>query len=328
MFRLPSFSCFSLMAVCAMFASPSSAAVAYIQNCCNHPSTVSVLDTASGHQTAQWTVGSDAFQAVFSPDGKTAYVSGAVSESVTVVEVSNGYVLATLPVGYQISWMAITPDGRTLFAQSYDYAYVSHIVEIDTVTNTLLRAVEFAAVLSPMVVSPDGKKLYVDSTFSSKPGLLVLDTVFLTVQANIPVGPANGLAISPDGRFVYVANLGLSDPYSPNVAVVDTATGTVTANIPIDIKLNPGEVGISPDGSTLWVSEFPLYNNVAPVIVVISTATNQVEDQFTLPGKRVRGPSCSRRMERWRGLSLEDRPSTKLWWPHGRQSRKSTRWVL
>jgi len=281
--------CYSVVSLCAIWASPASASVAYIQNCCNHPSTVSVIDTASGLQKAQWTVGADAIQALFSPDGRLAYVSGSVSESVTVVQVATGEVLATIPVGYQISWMAITPDGRTLFAQSYDYAYVSHIVEIDTVTNTVERAVQFNAALSPMVVSPNGKYLYTVSTFSAQPGLLVLDTVFLMVHATIPIGAANGLAISPDGSHVYVPNLGGSGPYSPNVAVVDTSTNTVTATIPLDTKLNPSLTQISPDGSTLWVSEFPLYNNVAPVVVVIATPTNQVAGQFTLPGKSVPG---------------------------------------
>jgi YVTN family beta-propeller protein len=282
--------CHSLLTLGAIFANPLGASVAYIQNCCNHPSTVSVIDTATGRQKTLWTVGKDANQVVFSPDGELAYVSNTVSKSVTVVEVATGNVVTTIPVDYQITYLAITPDGRTLFAQSYDYAYVSHIVEIDTITNTVTRAAQFNAVLSTMVVSPNGKHLYTDSYFSSNPGLLVLDTVFLNIQDTIPMGAANGLAISPDGRYVYVANLGGSPgPYTPNVAVVDTSINTVTATIPLDTKLNPGPVQISPDGSRLWESEFPLYNYVAPPVVVISTATNQVEGQFTLPGKKVPG---------------------------------------
>jgi len=126
----------------ASVGSPVRASVAYVLNCCNHPSTVSVVDTASSRQTGQWSVGTDAFAAVFSPDGSTAYISSEVSESVSVVQVSTGNVLATIPTGYQVTWMAITPDGSKLFAQSYDYAYESHIIAINTATNTVINTAD------------------------------------------------------------------------------------------------------------------------------------------------------------------------------------------
>jgi YVTN family beta-propeller protein len=266
--------CYALVTFTAMCGMPLCASVAYIVNCCNHPSTVSVIDTATGHQTAQWSVGTDAFAAVFSPDGLTAYISNEVSESVSVIEVATGYTLATIPTGYQISWMAITADGSKLFAESYDYAYESHIVEIDTVTNRVIQAAGFAAFLGPMVVTPDGSRLYVNSSFSAQPGLLAIDTLTLAVKATIPMGAANGIAITPDGHYVYAPNLGTGQPYDPGVAVVDTSTNTVTATIPLKTKLNPGLVQVSPDGSMVWVAEFPLYNNVSPAVEVIATSSN------------------------------------------------------
>lgn len=275
---------------------PLRASVAYIVNCCNHPSTVSVFDAASGRQTAQWTVGSGASAAVFSPNGSLAYVANTVSESVSVIEVATGATLATIPVGYQISWLAIAGATHRLYAESYDYAYESHIVIIDTITNTVLQATEFAAFLGPMVLTPDGRKLYVNSSFSAAPGLLAIDALSLAVTATIPMGATNGLAISPDGRYVYAPNLGSGQPYNPAVAVVDTSTNTVTATIPLATNLNPGPVQVSPDGSMVWVSEFPLYENVKPVIVVIAASTNQIVGEITLlaqniPGTIVFGPS-------------------------------------
>jgi YVTN family beta-propeller protein len=296
--RIPSL-CFSLLASLAACANVVHASVAYIVNCCNHPSTVSVVHASTGEQTKQWTVGTGAFATVFSPDGGTAYISNEVSESVTVMEVASGYTLATIPVGYQIEWIAITPDGRKLFAESYDYAYESHIVSIDTVTNTVIQTAGFAAYLGPMVVSPDGRRLYVNSSFSAEPGLLAIDTDFLTVKATVPMGASNGVAITPDGRFVYVPNLGTGQPYSPSVAIVDTSTNKVTGSIPLATNLNPGFVQVSPDGSTVWVSEFPLYNNVSPAVIVISTATNKIAGQVTLlkkatPGAIVFSPDGAR----------------------------------
>ena len=156
-------------------------------------------------------------------------------------------------------------------------------------TNTVIQATGYAALLGPMAISPDGKTIYVDSAFSATPGLLVIDAQGLFVRTTIPMGAANGLSITPDGKYVYVPNLGNGEPYSPGVAVVDTSNNTVTATIPLNNRLNPGYAQISPDGSLLYVSEFPLYTTVAPVVVVISTATNQITGQITLIGKQSPG---------------------------------------
>jgi YVTN family beta-propeller protein len=277
--------CYCLVTLATMFGSHLHASVAYIVNCCNNPSTVTVVDTASGQPRQAWTVGEDATAAVFSPDGATAYISDTISESVTVIDAATGATLATIPVGYQISSLAVSASLHRLFAVSYDYAYVSHIVSIDTITNTVLQATEFAAFLGPMVVSPDGRKIYINSSFSAQPGVLVVDAAFLNLTATIPMGAANGIAISPDGRFVYVPNLGSGQPYNPNVAVIDTATNLVTATVPLDTHETPGPAQVSPDGSMLWVSEFPLYTTFTAAVAVISTVTNRIVGSFTLLAK-------------------------------------------
>lgn len=229
---------YSSVTLFAMCVTPAQASVAYIVNCCNNPSTVSVFSTATGRQKAQWTVGNGAADVVFSPNGSIAYISNSVSESVTVVRVSTGATLATIPIGYGISRMAITPDGSKLFAESYDYAYESHLVAIDTVTLAVTQKVGFAAFLGPMAISPDGKTLYVTSLFSAQPGLLVLDTAFLTVKTTVPIVTAVSVAVTPDGKFAYVPNFGAGNPYNPNVAVVDTSSNAVVATITLNADLN------------------------------------------------------------------------------------------
>jgi YVTN family beta-propeller protein len=295
-FSLGSYILVTLFAMCM---SPLQASVAYIANCCNNPSTVSVFHTASGRQTAQWTVGTGAADVVFSPNGAIAYISNSVSESVTVVTVRTGTTLATIPVGYGISRMVITPDGSKLFAESYDYAYESHLVAIDTVTLAVSQSVGFAAFLGRLAVSPEGKTLYVTSLFSAQPGLLVLDTAFLTVKTTVPIATGVSVAVTPDGKFAYVPNFGAGIPYNPNVAVVDTSSNAVVATITLNANLNPELIQISPDGSMAWVGEAALYNTVSPVITVIQTSTNQVVGSITLlakasPGAMVFSPDGTR----------------------------------
>ena len=271
--------CFSLVTLCAL--TPARASVAYVVNCCQHSSTVSVFATSSNRQTAQWKVGAGAFAAVFSPDGSTAYVSNEGSQSVTVVEVASGATVATIPVGYAIEWMVISKDGGKLYAQSYDYAYESHVVSIDTATNTVSQVLGIAAYLSPMALTPDGATLYAYSSMGNPPGLLVIDTSTLTVTTTVPINGV-AVAVTPDGKFAYVLDFA-------SIAVMDTATNAVVATIPLDPSLSGTFIQISPDGSMAWVSESPHAGHVSPAITVIQTATNQVTGSMGLLRKATPG---------------------------------------
>jgi YVTN family beta-propeller protein len=75
------------------------------------------------------------------------------------------------------------------------------------------------------ITPPDGTKIYVSSEASN--AVMVIDGLSNTVTATIPVdiGPV-GLAITPDGSRVYVANFQTATPpYTPGstVSVIDTA---------------------------------------------------------------------------------------------------------
>lgn len=77
----------------------------------------------------------------------------------------------------------------------------------------------------------------------------VIDTATNKVTATVPVGADSyGIAISPDGRQVYVANSG-----SANVTVISTSTSTVTATVPVGA--GPRQIAFSPDGSTAYVDD-------------------------------------------------------------------------
>ncbi|MCP5504781.1 MAG: YncE family protein [Chlamydiales bacterium] len=88
--------------------------------------------------------------------------------------------------------------------------------------------------------------------------LSVIDTATNTNIADIPVGPANttrGLAISPDGLFVYVGSPTLNE-----VVIVDTTTNSVSGSIP---ATNPFGIAVSPDGAFLYVVQNIPGNSVA-----------------------------------------------------------------
>jgi len=82
----------------------------------------------------------------------------------------------------------------------------------------------------------------------------------------VRVGAApGGIAVTPDGSRVYVANAG-----DHTVSVIDTASHTVTATIGAAFG-NPTGVAVTPDGSRVYVA-----NQQSGSVSVINTRTNTV----------------------------------------------------
>jgi YVTN family beta-propeller protein len=92
----------------------------------------------------------------------------------------------------------------------------------------------------------------------------VIDTAANTVEAaTIPVGTSpRGVAITPDGKHAYIANL-----ISNAVSVIDTAMKAAT----IPVGDDPFLVAVAPDGKHAYVTNLTS-NNVS----VIDTASDTV----------------------------------------------------
>jgi YVTN family beta-propeller protein len=107
--------------------------------------------------------------------------------------------------------------------------------------------------------------------------LSVIDTASNTVVGTpIPVGNApyaGAVAVTPDGKHVYVVNTNTN-----TVSVIDTASNMVVGT-PIPVGNAPAAVAVAPDGKHGYVTN-TLSNNVS----VIDTATNTVEPTVIMVG--------------------------------------------
>jgi len=135
-----------------------------------------------------------------------------------------------------------------------------------------------AALLRGVAVHPDDSRVYVVDGFS---GVLMIDTATNeTIGRPITVGDdPEGVAVSPDGRHVYVTNAG-----SDSVSVIDTETNTtigspITVNDDPDDPHGPDGVAVSPDARHVYVTNFDsLY------VSVIDTKTNTIVGTINVGG--------------------------------------------
>ncbi|MFI6585638.1 beta-propeller fold lactonase family protein [Embleya sp. NPDC050493] len=155
------------------------------------------------------------------------------------------------------------------------------------VTPTVIATVPVGAGPNFVAVSPDGSHAYVTNAGGGGgPGgpagttVTVVDTATNTATGAITVGSGpQGIAVTPDGSRLYVANGG-----SGSVSVIDTATNTVTSTV---TGFNaPYDVAVTPDGTEVYVSDTTFPNGT---VKAISTATNTVTASITLGSPFQRG---------------------------------------
>lgn len=232
---------------------------AYVTN--SGSNTVSVIATATNSVVATVPVGTNPEGVAVTPDGGFVYVGNQGSGSISVIATATNAVVATIAVGGMPLLVAITPDGAHVYVASQ----VSNTVSvIATATNTVVATIPVSSAPTGLAIAPDGAHAYV----SVPPGAVaVIATATNTVVASIPLQEAFGLAVTPDGAFLYAARFCEPPCGAGSVTVVATATNSVVADVGVGV--NPYRVAITPDGAFAYVT------NIGSVSV-IATATHSV----------------------------------------------------
>jgi YVTN family beta-propeller protein len=131
----------------------------------------------------------------------------------------------------------------------------------------VLSSALVALLLAPPVSLARARDAYVANYDSES--VSVIDTQTKQVVGSpIPVSKyPQAIAITPDGRFAYVADGGVSEP---GVSVIDTQTNQVVGS-PIPVGEFPHAMAITPDGRFAYVA-----NSLSESVSVIDTQTRQV----------------------------------------------------
>src|SRR5947208_6861576 len=115
---------------------------------------------------------------------------------------------------------------------------------LDTDTHRLQGTIPVPQGPHGMVMTPDGRKVYVSSDGAST--VSVIDTQTDKIVRSIEVGPnPHGLAIAPDGRQVLVGAFG-----THQVLLLDTSTDQIVQRLPVPM---PHNSVLSPDGHMAYV---------------------------------------------------------------------------
>lgn len=188
----------------------------------------------------------------------------------------------TIPAGSFPESMVFSPDGRKVYVTNRNSRSVSMISTATnyTITTTILDAAE---PVQGIAASPDGRRVYAANGAS---GIRVLDAAKLTVVDTFPVNAGGGtqpnplgLAISPDGKLLYV-----SDNHDGGaVTVLDSVSGNVVASLVPGAGATPLGVAPSPDGTRAYIAV------AGPnELVVFDPYTNSVVDTIAV-GSRPSG---------------------------------------
>jgi YVTN family beta-propeller protein len=203
--------------------------------------------TAAGGVTSTIPVGTYPRGVAFTPDGSTAYVTNAGSDTVSVIAVASGTVTSTIPVGSFPVGVAFTPDGSTAYVADSGSNTVSVIaVASGTVTSTIPVGTEPYRV----AFTPDGSTAYVTNAGSSTVSVIDVNSVPPVFTAATPPTKATT-------RTAY--------------SYTFTATGDPAPTFHVSSGALPA--GLSLDSSTGVLSGTPTKAGKATFTV---TATNEV----------------------------------------------------
>lgn len=283
---------FTLLIAAFGFTQLHAQSVAYETN--NTEGSVGVIDTNTNTVVATISGFTHPFCAALSPDAKLLYVCS-TNNTVSVVDTQTNTVSATISLAGALGFIGnegapqvivFSPDGTRAFVISSGGGNNSQLFVIDTAANTVVNSASFGRnFLLAIAISPDGNNLYLatEATTLSQSAILVVDANTLATVTAVATGHLLfDMALSADGSTLYGSDESGFIGGSNGVLVVDTASNTVIATVPLPNNTFVTGIAVTPDGQHVYVEDFTLARPTNSTVTVINTADNSVNT--TIPG--------------------------------------------
>lgn len=196
-------------------------------------------------------------------------------QTLGIVEPNAGRQVATVAeAGITGHEVAASPDGRLAYVPIYGNSGVgkpgtdgTRMVVIDLAARKVVGNVDFGHGIRPhcAVFGPKDGLLYVTTELDKT--ISIIDPRALKIVGSIPTGQPEShmLAISPDGKRGYTANVGPG-----TVSVLDMEARKTVTVIPVSSMVQ--RIAVSVDGRTAFTAD-----QAKPQLVAIDTSTNKVK---------------------------------------------------
>jgi hypothetical protein len=212
-------------------------------------------------------------------DKRVAFVSSPIdfTTGLSIVDLIERREIKRLFTDEVVNRARMGPDG-------FVYALLNgsrQIVLVNAQTFQLESRIQFPSSPLSIIFSPDGKRAYVICRVATLQNqLFVVDTQSRSIVASIPITNlfvgtlAEQLAITPDGKTLYVGRDARLGPGTGAVAVVETTNFTVTAFLPIEgIGFS---LQMSPDGSILYIQNDITNVGFRSFLSIVSIPSNTI----------------------------------------------------
>jgi DNA-binding beta-propeller fold protein YncE len=205
------------------------------------------------------------------PDGRRVYVatdhevaSPEAQGKVSVIETDSKAVIASFRIHPFPGAAAITPDGRSVYVLDTE----GDPAVIDTTTHQITFPHGGTILDGRMAFTPDGLRAFVVSEGSDF--VEVLDVASHTTVTVVDVfgGTSTDVAVTPDGRRVYVTQRPGHSSSQRRILAIDTATQKLVG-APLEWSGSADGLAITPDGLIAYVSD---RSSRAVRVVRLSTA--------------------------------------------------------
>ena len=239
------------------------------------PSTLTIVDLASGRALATLPTGAGPHEVVLSRDGRTAVVTDyggrPAGSTLTVVDVPSARVTRTIALGeYRAPHGLAFLPGDSLVAVTSEAT--GNVVVVHVGQAVVRRAVPTQAAGSHMVATAaDGATAFTGNMGSHSVSRIDLRTGAFVRSWPVPNVP-EAIGVTPDGREVWVGSNALH-----RVSVLDVATGTVTTAA--DSVDWPYRVLFTPDVRTVLVPDMN-----RDVVRFLDRATRRELGRVAVPG--------------------------------------------